>query len=152
MKKFYIALFSVIFIITTLFVSYSFAEENSTIGQDMENMMNNVGNTVQDAGRGLVDGTKNVINNGKNMMENMTDTNQNNNNTNDNNNQASATYTDNSANNSNYTATRTATTANDSFLGMDPNVLTWLIIGIAGAAIVGLVWYYAKEHELDYNE
>ena len=53
---------------------------------------------------------------------------------------------------SSYTATRTATTTNNNFLGMDPNMLTWLIMAIVGAAIIGLVWYYAKEHEIDYNE
>jgi len=46
----------------------------------------------------------------------------------------------------NYTATRTATT-NNNFLGMSDTAWTWLILGIVGAAIVGLVWYYGAQYE-----
>ena len=54
------------------------------------------------------------------------------------------TQNNNRTNNSNYTATRTATT-NQTFMGMSSTAWTWLIIGIAGIAIVALVWYYGSQ-------
>ena len=156
MKKIYITLLA-IFIIASLFVSYSFAMENTTIGQDMKNVMNDIGNTVQDAGQGIANGTKDVIDNGKNMMENMAGNVGNG--IEDAGNTMSGAFTSNNGNGSNgnnsntgYTATRTATTGEGNFLGMDSTMLTWVIMAIVGAAIIGLVWYYAKEHEIDYNE
>ena len=47
---------------------------------------------------------------------------------------------------SDYTATRTAT-ANNNLLGLSDTAWTWLILGIVGAAIVGLVWYYGSQYE-----
>ena len=149
MKKFYITLFATLFIMSLLIATYSFATENSTIAQDMKNMMNGVENTAQDMGQGIVNGTKNVVNNGKNIMENMTDGMQNG--VQNAGNTISGEFTDNN-DYSSYTATRTATTTNNNFLGMGPNMLTWIIMAIVGVAIIGLVWYYAKEHEIDYNE
>lgn len=46
----------------------------------------------------------------------------------------------------NYTATKTAT-ANNNLLGLSDTAWTWLILGIVGAAIVGLVWYYGAQYE-----
>ena len=152
MKKFYITLLAVLFILST-FITCSFATENSTAAEGIKNVMNGAGNTIENAGRGLVDGTKNLISNGQNMMENMTN-NIGNGMENAGNTIASGFTSDNANdnNNSSYTATRTATTSNSTFLGMDPTMLTWVIMAIIGASIIGLVWYYAKEHEIDYNE
>lgn len=53
-------------------------------------------------------------------------------------------------NDSNYTATRTTArtaTATNNFLGMSNAAWTWLILGIVGIAIVGLVWYYGAQYE-----
>ncbi len=43
-----------------------------------------------------------------------------------------------------YTATRTATDT-PTFMGMSSTSWTWLILGIAALAIIGLVWYYSMQ-------
>ena len=45
--------------------------------------------------------------------------------------------------NSNYTATRTS--SDNTFMGMNSTAWTWLILGIAGIAIIALVWYYSMQ-------
>ena len=45
-----------------------------------------------------------------------------------------------------YTATRTAAD-NTGLFGMGVTTSTWLIIGIVGAIIVGLIWYYGAQYE-----
>ena len=48
----------------------------------------------------------------------------------------------------NYNTTRVATTdttGNATFMGMDANMWTWLIVGIAAIAIIALIWYYTMQ-------
>jgi len=45
-----------------------------------------------------------------------------------------------------YTATRTATD-NTGLFGMSDTMSTWLIMGIVGAIIIGLIWYYSSQYE-----
>ena len=45
-----------------------------------------------------------------------------------------------------YTATRTATDTTTLF-GMSDTMSTWLIMGIVGAVIIGLIWYYGAQYE-----
>ena len=47
--------------------------------------------------------------------------------------------------NNGYTATRTST-AQDTFMGMNATAWTWLIIGVLGVLVIGLIWYYGKDH------
>ena len=50
-----------------------------------------------------------------------------------------------STTNNNYTATRTATTEDTTFMGMNSTAWTWLILGISAIAIISLVWYYSAQ-------
>ena len=64
----------------------------------------------------------------------------NNNNTNNNdNNQNNVNQND----DGNYTATRTE--GESTFMGMNSNTWSWLILGIAAVAIIALVWYYSMQ-------
>lgn len=47
--------------------------------------------------------------------------------------------------NGEYTASRTATTGDSTFMGMNATAWTWLILGIAAIAIIALVWYYSTQ-------
>ena len=87
---------------------------------------NNDGSMLQDAANGVRD----AVGGAENAMENKDN--------------SGMTQNNNRTNNSNYTATRTATT-NSTFMGMSSTAWTWLIIGIAGIAIVALVWYYGSQ-------
>jgi len=49
--------------------------------------------------------------------------------------------------NTDYTATRTATNDDTGLFGMSTTSSTWLILGIVGAVILGLVWYYGSQYE-----
>jgi len=114
---------------TVFLCSYSFATNN---------MLQSAGNAAKQTGNTLVNGTKNIINGAANIGNDMM---------NDidgmDNNDTAAIY---DTANDNYTAQRTATT-NTGLFGMSSTMLTWLILGIIGAAIVGLVWYYGAQYE-----
>ena len=109
-----------------------FAEDNSSMldnmGDNMKNAVNNVQNGVEDAARNISgaskDATENIAQKANSVTNELMDG--------DNN----STY------NANYNATRTATDNNNTFMGMDANVWTWLIIGVAAVAIIALILYY----------
>jgi len=132
MKKAYII--SIILTIVLLFTfSNIYAMENSTMSQDMKNMAGGVENVMQDVGNTVSQGAQNVGNGienaGNKVMSSM------------------------GIDNSNYSATRTATTTDNTFLGMNSSMFTWVIMAIIGLAIIVLVWMYAREHdESYYNE
>ena len=102
------------------------------------------GNAIGDAAGAVVDGARDLTRGAGNMMSNMTNANG------DTENDATNTLgtTDGvlDMGNGDYTATRTATT-NNNFLGMSDTTWTWMILGVVGAAIVGLVWYYGAQYE-----
>ena len=99
-------------------------------GNGVRNVVNGTGNVVEDAANGIGRGIGNIGNSIDEGMNNMDNT-----------------------NNGDYTAQRTATTAenNGTFLGMNSTVWTWVIMGIIGAAIISLVWFYGKQHEDGYK-
>ena len=147
-KMFFTLLLVSLFLIA--FSSYSFANNNA-----MHNAMNNARNAVMDTGNSIgnaisgttnavVDGTKNLGNGIANVTNNMTNANGDT--------QRDATNTLEPNNgifdtaNGDYDATRTATN-NNGFLGMTDTTWTWVILGIVGLAIVGLVWYYSSQYE-----
>ena len=71
-------------------------------------------------------------------------------NTNNNDRNDNAEYNANFDNNAgtDYNASRVATTdttGNATFMGMDANMWTWLIVGIAAIAIIALIWYYTMQ-------
>ena len=134
-KKIFITL--LVFSLFLLFTySYSFAATKA--GNTIMNAGNSVGNAVMGATNTVVDGARSlgntVVNAEGDVESDATNTiNSNNNDTMDN-------------TNGDYTATRTAT-GNGNLLGMSDMTWTWLIVGIVGLAIVGLVWYYGAQYE-----
>ena len=127
---------------------YSFAATG--VGNAIKDAGNTAGNLVSGATGAIVDGTKNLTNSAGNMMNDMTNANG------DRENDATNTLATNNGifdtNTDNYTATRTATD-NGNMLGMSGNTWTWLIVGVAGIAIVSLVWYYGAQYEhRNYND
>ncbi len=107
-----------------------FAEDNSSMldnmGNNIKNAVNNVQNGVEDAARNISgaskDATENIAQKANSVTNELMD--------------GDSNY------NANYNATRTATDNNNTFMGMDANVWTWLIVGIAAIAIIALIWYY----------
>ena len=96
-----------------------------------ENAMNNaaqgIGNAAQNAGNAIKNGAG-AIGNGIQGAEGDNDDNNANNDNND---------------NGNYTATRTS--ADNTMLGMNSTAWTWIILGIAAAGIIAIVWYYSSQ-------
>ena len=88
----------------------------NSVGGAVENGMRDLGNTITDSAQK----TGNAITNG---LDNMDDN-----------------YGD------DYTATRTDTTGVTNADMMSTNLWTWIAIAVAGIIIVGLVWYYATDH------
>ena len=114
--------------------SVCFANNDGSMLQDAANGVRDaVGgaeNAIEDGAKDIANTTKGVTGSAENAMENKDN--------------SGMTQNNNRTNNSNYTATRTATT-NQTFMGMSSTAWTWLIIGIAGIAIVALVWYYGSQ-------
>ena len=118
--------------------SYSFANNMlQSAGNTVMNAGNAIGNVAGQAGNTLVNGTRSLANGAANLgddmmggIDGMTD-------------DAATTY---DTTNDDYTAQRTAT-ANTGLFGMSDTMSTWLILGIVGAIIVGLIWYYGAQYE-----
>lgn len=133
-NKIIISIFIVLF---SFFSSYSLATNN---------MMNSARNTVENAKNsitGAVTSTMNTMGNGiKNMDNTLTNAegNMENNATNTMSGESMLSTT-----NGDYTATRTA--SNNNVLGMSSTTWAWLILGIVGLIIIGLVWYYGAQYE-----
>ena len=133
------------FIICLTFLSSCSFANNAmqSAGNAVKNVGNTIGNAAAQTGNALVNGTRNLLTDAENMgntvmndTENMTTDN------------TSVIY---DTNNDDYTAQRTAA-GNTGLFGMDNTMSTWLILGIIGAVIVGLVWYYGAQYEhRDYN-
>lgn len=129
--------FFALFLFITLSFSYSFAlNETSNTKNVMMSAGNSIGNAAVSTKNALTTGMQDIGNGLSNMgsaamntMENAT-------------NGMTSAFT---MENSNYEATRTAT--NNNLLGLSDTAWTWLIVGIIGAAIVGLVWYYGAQYE-----
>lgn len=117
----------------------------TSIGNTLKNAGNTAGNAISGATGAIVDGTKDLTNGATNMMNAMTNANG------DMENDATNTIgtTDDMFDNTegNYTATRTATGSENNLFGMSDTTWTWLILGIVGAVIVALVWYYGAQYE-----
>ena len=127
----------VIFAILTIGIfsfSVCFANNDGSMLQDAANGVRDaVGgaeNAIEDGAKDIANTTKGVTGSAENAMENKDN--------------SGKTTNNNRTNNSYYTATRTATTT-PTFMGMSSTAWTWLIIGIAGIAIVALVWYYGSQ-------
>lgn len=123
-----------VLLLTVVLCSYSNANNMmQSAGNAVKNAGNAIGNAAAKTGNTIVNGTRNLLNDAENLgnnTENMTDD--------------TATIYD--TNNDDYTAQRTATT-NTGLFGMSNTMSTWLILGVVGAIIVGLIWYYGAQYE-----
>lgn len=142
-KKFLFLTLVSLFLITLC--SYSFATSNmmnsakntvmnagNAIGNAATSTMNAIGNGVQ----GIANGAANLGDDAMNGAREMG---------NDTMNTLDTTATTLGTQDTDYTATRTGTDTN--LLGLSDTVWTWLILGIVGIAIVGLVWYYGAQYD-----
>ena len=141
LKKFIAITLITAFLLILTISTYSYA--NTQAGNAVMNAGNSIGNAAMSVKNGVVNGVKSIgngatriANDSMNATEDMT---------NDATNTIEGTTGILDNGNDDYTATRTAT--NNNILGMSDTTWTWLILGIVGLSIVGLVWYYGAQYE-----
>ncbi len=103
---------------------------------DAENAVEGAAKDISNASKNATGDVENTANNIGNDMKSSFE-----NNTKDTNNETRAM----TGTTTNYDATRTATGAENTFMGMNSTAWTWLILGIAAIAIIALVWYYSMQ-------
>ena len=124
-KKIFSGLILAIALIFTFSVCFA-ADGNGSVVNGIRNVMggaenamnsaaHGVGNAVQNAGNAIREGAGAI---GNKVQEGAND-------------------------NNNYTATRTS--ADNTIMGMNSTVWTWVILGVAGIGIIALVWYYSSQ-------
>ena len=149
-KKIFVAL--AILTIGIFSFSICFANNDHMLEDAANGVRNVVGgaeNAIEDGARDIANTTKGVTGAAENSMDNATGMTENTNNNNNNNNSE---MNGNDRTNSNtYIATRTSTT-DSRFMGMNATAWTWLILGIAGIAIVALVWYYGSQMRTNHDD
>ena len=149
-KKIFVAL--AILTIGIFSFSICFANNDHMLEDAANGVRNVVGgaeNAIEDGARDIANTTKGATGAAENSMDNATGMTVNTNNNNNNNNSE---MNGNDRTNSNtYIATRTSTT-DSRFMGMNATAWTWLILGIAGIAIVALVWYYGSQMRTNHDD
>lgn len=149
-KKIFVAL--AILTIGIFSFSICFANNDHMLEDAANGVRNVVGgaeNAIEDGARDIANTTKSATGAAENSMDNATGMTENTNNNNNNNNSE---MNGNDRTNSNtYIATRTSTT-DSRFMGMNATAWTWLILGIAGIAIVALVWYYGSQMRTNHDD
>lgn len=143
-------IFFTLLLISLLILGISFSYATTNVGNDLMSAGKSVGNAVKGTADAAVDGARDLTNGASNMMNDMTNANG------DKESDATNTLatTDGIFSNAegDYTAMQTSTT-NGNLLGMSEMTWTWLILGIVGAVIVALVWYYGAQYEhRNYND
>ena len=139
---------TILAIITFFSISTSFANSNmvndavntteggvNTVVNGVEDAGQAVGNFVGDVGHAagnivedVVNGAGSLVEDGKNTLE------------------SGANATSNTLNSAtSYTAQRTSAD-NGTFLGMNADAWSWIIVGVFGIAIVALVLFYGNQH------
>ena len=140
-KKIFLTVILSLLLVLTLYTA-SFA---SNVMNSAKNAVTNAGNAVGGAivtgKNAVVDGAKSLTNGTVSMGTDVMNTTNNVENNTD-----SAVHTLGNDMESDYTATRTSTTDTNAF-GLSTFTWTLIIIGIVGAAIVALVWYYGSQYE-----
>lgn len=137
-------IFLTLLLVSLLILNISFSFASTGVGNTIKDAGNIAGKAVSGATGAVVDGAKDLTKGAGNVMNNMSNANGD---KEDDATNTSATIDgmfDN--NNGDYTATRTATN-NNNLLGMSDTTWTWLILGIVGAVIVALVWYYSAQYQ-----
>ena len=151
---------------TILFTSsIIFAEDNNSVRSEWndsidktKNTMHNIGNGVESAISGVMNAERNM---GNDMINNGNDKNNDNNynnpmssastnmgNKNTNNTVATTTMDGNNGSGSRYSAVRTSTTTHtNNLFGLSNTAWTWIVMIIATAVIVSLIYYYGSQYE-----
>ena len=149
-KKIFVALAILtigIFSFSICFANNDHMLENAANG--VRNVVGGAENAIEDGARDIANTTKGATRAAENSMDNATGMTENTNNNNNNNNSE---MNGNDRTNSNtYIVTRTSTT-DSRFMGMNATAWTWLILGIAGIAIVALVWYYGSQMRTNHDD
>lgn len=149
-KKIFVAL--AILTIGIFSFSICFANNDHMLEDAANGVRNIVGgaeNAIEDGARAIANTTKGATGAAENSMDNATGMTENTNNNNNNNNSE---MNGNDRTNSNtYIVTRTSAT-DSRFMGMNATAWTWLILGIAGIAIVALVWYYGSQMRTNHDD
>lgn len=122
-------------ILVALIFSFNVCFANNNVGQDAVNGVRSVVGGAENAVEGAVKDISNASKNATGALENGANNVGN----------AVKTTTTNNTKTNTYTATRTGTTGDATFMGMNATTCTWLIIGIAAIAIIALVWYYSTQ-------
>ncbi len=150
-KKIFVAL--AILTIGIFSFSISFANNDHMLEDAANGVRNVVGgaeNAIENGARDIANTTKGATGAAENSMDNATGMTENTNNNNNNNNNSEMNGND-RTNSNTYIATRTSTT-DSRFMGMNATAWTWLILGIAGIAIVALVWYYGSQMRTNHDD
>ncbi len=146
----YRKLFAIISIFVIAIFSFSIVlatDDNHSMLQDAANGVRNV---VGGAENAVENGAKDIANTSKDATgdaekdasstaDGLTGVNG------DNDKNTNASMNNRNGNTNSYTATRTDAETGATFMGMGATAWTWLIIGIAGIAIIALVWYYGTQ-------
>ena len=135
-------------LIITFIFSCTICFANNMINETtnmMQNAGNNIRNAVDNAGNTIEDTARNISGASKDATENITQKANNIGNELMNTNNDQNSRTDYNTNNYNATRVSTASTNNETFMGMNANVWTWLIVGVTAIAIIALIWYYTMQ-------
>lgn len=143
-------IFFTLLLISFLIISMPFSFATTNVGNDLISAGKSVGDAVKDTADAAMNGARDLTNGASNMMDDMTNANG------DKESDATNTLATKDGILANikgdYTAMKTSTT-NDNLLGISEMTWTWLILGIVGAIIIALVWYYGAQYEhRNYND
>lgn len=145
-----------LFLGSSVFAAGAIQNAARDMGTEMQDSWDKLGNTTQNMGNnvqgaiGTMGDTLTGNNNNNNTTTNNTDnvndaTAGTNNNTNDDNG-----WFNEDDNTTGYTATRTTgdtTTTGTGLFGMNTDTMwTWIVLAVVGAAIIGVVWYFATQN------
>ena len=132
----------IVFVSIILVCTFSYAAEAmNSVKDSLGTMGNAAGNIIGTTAGSIKNGVNSLANGAKNVAEDITRTDSNNFNNYENDSMLNMQE-------SNYSAIRTATSANtNNLLGLSSNAWLWIIMGVVGAIIVALVWYYGSQFE-----
>ena len=129
-QKFLISI--VLFTVLCFIFTFSFAAESlNTIKDSVSTMGHAAGNMVNTTTSSISNGVKDISSKTRDVVENVAD-------------DTSDMF---GMQESNYNATRTSNNYNNNLFGLSTNAWLWIIMGIVGAIIIGLVWYYGSQYE-----
>lgn len=127
-KRIFVSLAIIMCVVFSFTVCFAADNNGGKVLSDATNGVRNfvggVENTVENAAKDVSNTSKNVTGTTENVMRNDTHNNG---------------YTTDGK----YTTSRVST--DTTIMGMTQNAWTWLILGVAAIAIIGVVWYYSMQ-------